>query len=175
MKTRIYSIILLAIVSITTVFAADYAAISGEPISSLNKQTTLVSIQYDLSVAKVNGKTYSKYLTTLDAGQKEKYDKDIVKLKQYIIKQFNRTNKRGFQLTEQDTDYVAVVRINQLTFSSKKERAKFTATVDIKRKDSEQVITQIKFSNFEGAKKKGMYNQLKQLAKDIIEYLAIYL
>ncbi len=176
MKTnRLLYVFLLAFICITYVNAADYASIIGEPLTSLNGHTTAIAVTYNADNAKINGKTYSNYLTSLNDKKKAKYGKDISKVKQYIIKQFNKTNKRGFQLTEQPSDYVAEINITTLTFTEKKSRAKVSGTIDIRKQGSQQVITQICLSNFEGAKKNGMSNQLCQLSKDIIEYIAIYL
>ena len=182
MKHKFLSVFLLAFVFVICANAADYASISGEPLSSLNQQTNVVVFKCNAVNAKINGKTYDNYLKSLDNKQKAKYDKDIEKLKKYIIKRFNKTNKKGFQLTEHSADYLpadgqvtADINITSLSFADKKGRAKISATIDIRKQGSQQTVTQIRLTNFEGAKKSGMSSQLQQLAKDIIEYIAIYL
>lgn len=175
MKKRILSITLLLISAITAIIAADYASINGDALSLLNKQTDQVSILYDTDDASINGKTYKAYKQSLNAKQSSKYDADIIKLKQYIVKQFNQANKQGFQLTDQGANYTAEVNIKKLSFTEGKGRAKITAAIDIRENDSPQIITQIRLTDFEGGKKSGTLKQLQQLTKDIIEYLTIYL
>jgi len=175
MKNRLITLLVLAIAAVTYSVAADYAAISGEPLSSLNKQTDLVGIVYNTTEASFNGNTYISFRQHLGEKQIAKFDADMMKLHQYVIKQFNKANKRGFQLTDQNAHYTAEIKIKKLTFSDSKDRAKITAVIDIRESGSPQVVTQIKLTNFEGGKRKGTFQQLKQLSKDIIEYLSIYL
>lgn len=175
MKKRILSITLLLISAITAIIAADYASINGDALSLLNKQTDKVSIMYNTDDANINGKTYKAYKQSLNEKQSSKYDADVIKLKQYIVKQFNIANKQGFQLTDQGANYTAEVNIKKLSFTEGKGRAKITATIDIRENDSPQVITQIRLTDFEGGKKSGTLKQFQQLTRDIIEYLTIYL
>ena len=176
MKTPYSLLIMLVVILCSTgLYAADYASISGTPLSALNKQTDKVQILFDISGAQVNDMPYQKYLATLNLKQRTKYDNDILKVRQSVVKQFNKLNKSGFSLATDSCGYVAKVSIGKLSFCNKKCRAKISATIYVYPPESKQAVTQIKLSDFEGARKSGIANQLIQLSKDILEYIAIYL
>ncbi|MBR3566546.1 MAG: hypothetical protein IKN91_09505 [Paludibacteraceae bacterium] len=140
-----------------SISAADYLTFSNYDIKQLGKTDT-VAISYDLSEVNSN-------LT----------EKEKTKLHKFILKTFKKKCKNSFVLVEnQQAPYSVVVKLTFLESYADKDNAIVSGTIVFKDASGKEITT-ITLNRFGGGDKRGHFKQQRQVAKEIIDYLSIFL